>query len=102
VLGSPGSPRIITAVLLTLTNIIDFGLAPRMPCGRAFITNFYRIRFLRARRIFSDTLAARRARPSPYRAIAVGRSRLIAIGPDGVQAAASQVNVTAGRVGGGN
>jgi gamma-glutamyltranspeptidase/glutathione hydrolase len=28
VLGSPGGPRIITAVLETLTNIVDFGLAP--------------------------------------------------------------------------
>ena len=28
VLGSPGGPRIITSVLETLTNIIDFGLSP--------------------------------------------------------------------------
>ena len=28
VLGSPGGPRIITAVLETLTNIVDFGLSP--------------------------------------------------------------------------
>ena len=28
VLGSPGGPRIITAVLETVTNIVDFGLAP--------------------------------------------------------------------------
>jgi gamma-glutamyltranspeptidase/glutathione hydrolase len=28
VLGSPGGPRITTAVLETLTNIVDFGLAP--------------------------------------------------------------------------
>jgi gamma-glutamyltranspeptidase/glutathione hydrolase len=28
VLGSPGGPRIITAVLETLTNIVDFGLGP--------------------------------------------------------------------------
>ena len=28
VLGSPGGPRIITAVLEALTNIVDFGLAP--------------------------------------------------------------------------
>jgi gamma-glutamyltranspeptidase/glutathione hydrolase len=28
VLGSPGGPRIITAVLETLTSIVDFGLAP--------------------------------------------------------------------------
>jgi gamma-glutamyltranspeptidase / glutathione hydrolase len=28
VLGSPGGPRIITAVLETVTNILDFGLAP--------------------------------------------------------------------------
>ncbi|MBV8495042.1 MAG: gamma-glutamyltransferase [Alphaproteobacteria bacterium] len=35
VLGSPGGPRITTAVLETLTNIVDFGIAPdqavRMP-----------------------------------------------------------------------
>jgi gamma-glutamyltranspeptidase/glutathione hydrolase len=29
VLGSPGGPRIITAVLETLTNIVDFGMAPQ-------------------------------------------------------------------------
>ena len=29
VLGSPGGPRIITAVLETLTNIVDFGLTPQ-------------------------------------------------------------------------
>jgi gamma-glutamyltranspeptidase/glutathione hydrolase len=29
VFGSPGGPRIITAVLETLTNIIDFGLSPQ-------------------------------------------------------------------------
>jgi gamma-glutamyltranspeptidase/glutathione hydrolase len=28
VLGSPGGPRIITAVLETLMNLVDFGLAP--------------------------------------------------------------------------
>jgi gamma-glutamyltranspeptidase/glutathione hydrolase len=28
VLGSPGGPRIITAVLETIVNIIDFGLPP--------------------------------------------------------------------------
>ena len=29
VLGSPGGPRIITAVLETLVNVVDFGLSPR-------------------------------------------------------------------------
>jgi len=29
VLGSPGGPRIITAVLETLTNLVDFGMAPQ-------------------------------------------------------------------------
>jgi gamma-glutamyltranspeptidase/glutathione hydrolase len=29
VLGSPGGPRIITAVLETLTNIVDFGMTPQ-------------------------------------------------------------------------
>ena len=29
VLGSPGGPRIITAVLQTMTNILDFGMAPQ-------------------------------------------------------------------------
>ena len=29
VLGSPGGPRIITAVLETLTNILDFGMTPQ-------------------------------------------------------------------------
>jgi gamma-glutamyltranspeptidase/glutathione hydrolase len=29
VLGSPGGPRIITAVMETLTNIVDFGMAPQ-------------------------------------------------------------------------
>jgi gamma-glutamyltranspeptidase/glutathione hydrolase len=29
VLGSPGGPRIITAVLETLTNIVDFGMTPK-------------------------------------------------------------------------
>ncbi|HEV2334182.1 MAG TPA: gamma-glutamyltransferase [Stellaceae bacterium] len=29
VLGSPGGPRIITAVMETLTNILDFGMAPQ-------------------------------------------------------------------------
>ncbi len=29
VLGSPGGPRIITAVLETLTNIVDYGLSPQ-------------------------------------------------------------------------
>ena len=28
-LGSPGGPRIITAVLETLMNIVDFGMAPQ-------------------------------------------------------------------------
>ena len=28
VLGSPGGPRIITSVLETITNIVDFGLSP--------------------------------------------------------------------------
>jgi len=28
VLGSPGGPRIITAVLETVTNLVDFGLSP--------------------------------------------------------------------------
>jgi len=35
VLGSPGGPRITTAVLETLTGIIDFGLAPQQAVAAA-------------------------------------------------------------------
>jgi gamma-glutamyltranspeptidase/glutathione hydrolase len=86
VLGSPGGPRIITAVLQTLTNIIDFGLAPRdAVAAPRFHHQFLPDTLFYERGGFPpDTLAAlagrgyQLAEQSPWGAV-----ELIAIGPDG-------------------
>ena len=87
VLGSPGGPRIITAVLLTLTNLIDFGLAPRdAVAAPRFHHQFLPDTLFYERGGFPpDTLAALAGRgyhlaeQSPWGAV-----ELIAIGPIGV------------------
>ena len=88
VLGSPGGPRIITAVLLTLTNLIDFGLAPRdAVAAPRFHHQFLPDTLFYERGGFPpDTLAALAGRgyqlseQSPWGAV-----ELIAIGPNGGQ-----------------
>jgi gamma-glutamyltranspeptidase/glutathione hydrolase len=85
VLGSPGGPRIITAVLQTLTNIVDFGVGPAEAVAAARVSPAVAARcaVLRARRVSGgDAGGARRARPPGQRAGAVGAVALIAIGPD--------------------
>ena len=86
VLGSPGGPRIITAVLLTLTNILDFGMTP----GDAVAAPRFHHQFLPDTLYYErggfapDTLAAlagrgsQLAEQSPWGAV-----ELIAIGPKG-------------------
>jgi gamma-glutamyltranspeptidase/glutathione hydrolase len=87
VLGSPGGPRIITAVLETLINILDFGLTPREAVAAPrFHHQFLPDTLFYERGGFPpDTLKAlaerghRLVEQSPWGAV-----ELIAIGPDGV------------------
>ena len=86
VLGSPGGPRIITAVLETLTNIIDFGMAPQdAVAAPRFHHQFLPDTLFYERGGFAPaTLAAlaergyHLAEQSPWGAV-----ELIAIGPNG-------------------
>src|SRR5207302_3298195 len=86
VLGSPGGPRIITAVLETLTNIVDFGLSPQDAVAAPRFHHQWLPDTLYYERggLSADTLAAlaergyRLAEQSPWGAV-----ELIAIGPDG-------------------
>jgi gamma-glutamyltranspeptidase/glutathione hydrolase len=86
VLGSPGGPRIITAVLLTLTNIVDFGMTPQ----EAVAAPRFHHQFLPDTLFYErgglspDTLAALAARG--HRLVERpqwGAVELIAIGPHG-------------------
>jgi gamma-glutamyltranspeptidase/glutathione hydrolase len=86
VLGSPGGPRIITAVIETLTNIVDFGMAPQdAVAAPRFHHQFLPDTLYHERGGFLPaTLAAlaergyRLAEQSPWGAV-----ELIAIGPGG-------------------
>jgi gamma-glutamyltranspeptidase/glutathione hydrolase len=99
VLGSPGGPRIITAVLETLTNIIDGGLAP----DEAVVAPRFHHQFL------PDTLYYERGGLTPKTAAALGAMghrlteqgrwsavELIAIGPDGKRYGVSDPRRAAG------
>ena len=86
VLGSPGGPRIITAVLETLSNILDFGLAPpeAVAAPRFHHQWLPDTLYLERGGFPSETIAALAARgyriaeQEPWGAV-----ELIAIGPDG-------------------
>ena len=69
VLGSPGGPRIITAVLETLMNLVDFGMpAEEIPAGCGVLRD-RRIAAGNAKRAGGDGL-------QPQGASAVGRRRV--------------------------
>jgi gamma-glutamyltranspeptidase/glutathione hydrolase len=86
VLGSPGGPRIITAVLETLTDIVDFGLSPREAVAAARFHHQWLPDTLYYERggLAAETVAAlagrghRLAEQAPWGAV-----ELIAIGPNG-------------------
>ena len=86
VLGSPGGPRIITAVLEALANIVDFGLAPAEAVAATRFHHQWLPDTLYYERggLPADTAAALTARgyrlseQAPWGAV-----ELIAIGPDG-------------------
>jgi gamma-glutamyltranspeptidase/glutathione hydrolase len=85
VLGSPGGPRIITAVLETLTNLVDFGMTPQAAVAAPRFHHQWLPDTLYYERggFPSATLAAlgergyRLAEQAPWGAV-----ELIAIGPD--------------------
>ena len=87
VLGSPGGPRIITAVLETIMNLVDFGLSPADAVAAARYHHQYLpdTLFYETGGLPPDTLSALAAmgytlkEQSPWGAV-----ELIAIGPDGV------------------
>ena len=87
VLGSPGGPRIITTVLETITNIVDFGLSPADAVAAARFHQQWRPDVLYYERdgFPPVTLAALSERghelkeQTPWGAV-----ELIAIGPDDV------------------
>lgn len=86
VLGSPGGPRIITAVLETMTNVIDFGLSPQDAVAAPRFHHQWLPDTLYTERggFAPDTLAAlaergyRLAEQSPWGAV-----ELIAVSPNG-------------------
>ena len=86
VLGSPGGPRIITAVLETLTNIIDFAMTPQEAVAAPRFHHQWLPDTLFYERdgFTTDTLKAlaergyRLAEQSPWGAV-----ELIRVGPDG-------------------
>ena len=78
VLGSPGGPRIITAVLETIANIVDFGLSPTdaVAAPRFHQQWLPDVLVLRARRLSAgDAGGAGRARTAFEGTGAVGRGR---------------------------
>jgi gamma-glutamyltranspeptidase/glutathione hydrolase len=84
VLGSPGGPRIITAVLETLTNIVDFGLAPdKAVAALRFHQQWLPDTLFYERGGFSAALLAELAERGyhPVEQPAWGAVELIAIGP---------------------
>jgi gamma-glutamyltranspeptidase/glutathione hydrolase len=86
VLGSPGGPRIITAVLETLMNLVDFGMSP----GDAVAASRFHQQYLpdtvfyETGGLSAPTLSALRAMGYSFEEQAPwGAVELIAIGPDG-------------------
>jgi gamma-glutamyltranspeptidase/glutathione hydrolase len=86
VLGSPGGPRIITAVLETLMNLVDFGMAPGDAVAAARFHHQYLpdTVFYETGGLPAPTLSALRAMGYSFEEQAPwGAVELIAIGPDG-------------------
>ena len=85
VLGSPGGPRIITAVLGTVANIVDFGLAPPDAVAAPRFHHQWLPDLLYYERggLSPETLAALAGRGHrPRQQAPWGAVELIAIGPD--------------------
>jgi gamma-glutamyltranspeptidase/glutathione hydrolase len=86
VLGSPGGPRIITAVLETLMNLVDFGMTPQAAVAAPRFHQQYLpdTVFYETDGLAPATLAALRAMGYTVKEQAPwGAVELIAIGPDG-------------------
>jgi gamma-glutamyltranspeptidase/glutathione hydrolase len=103
VLGSPGGPRIITAVLETLMNLVDFGMAPAQAVAASRFHHQYLpdTVFYEKDGLPSETLSALTAMGHSFKNQAPwGAVELIAIGPDGKLAGVNDPRRPAGAAAG--